>query len=633
METSMNSRLRLLTLVAVLALALVLSAPSFGQVLKGSISGIVSDPQGAIVSGATVKATNVGTGLVYVTTSDSAGLFRFSLIPVGHYKTELTAQRFKTAVVNKVEVSAGQDAGLGKLQLTIGDTSSTVEIILSTPLLPTTEAQVADTISGVTLRTFAGIQENQGLDKLALFVPGVSNSRSDNFSNINGTGFSVNGLRGRNNDQLIDGQTNNDNTVGGPDLIVADSEFVQQYVITTNQFGPEYGRNSGSVVNLITKSGTNNWHGSIYGSESNSYLNALSNFQKTVQNLEKPPRSNEEFTGFTIGGPVLKNRLHIFGGFDDDILSRNQVYSSSSLSPTPAGLAALAACAGVSANSLNVITRFGPYGISVGNPTPIASTITTRMIDGCTVQFAGVSRTLPNPSHQFNWIGRADLRVGNDTISTRYIYNHLNSFNNGDNGAGGWVFNQKGFNQQVLASWTHNFNAHMVNEARVSYGRLNSAFGGNNISNPFEPTVSNIGDALANIGIGGGFLGIGPSTNIPQGRIVNTWQAQDNWNYIRGKHSFKAGANWTYQKSPNTFLPDFNGRFAFTSFTNFINNVPNSVSISQGQTKFAFSEHDVFLYAGDDWKIKQNLVINLGLTWSNFGTPSNLFNQLTTERE
>src|SRR5207248_9615436 len=125
--------------------------------------------------------------------------------------------------------------------------------------------------SGVVRSTYAVVQENPRLDNQAVFVPGVSTARDNGFSNSNGGGgFSSNGLRGRNNDQQIDGQNNNDNSVGGPGLFVTDSEFVSQYVLVTNQFGPEYGRNSGSVVNIITKSGTNAWHGSIFGAENNS---------------------------------------------------------------------------------------------------------------------------------------------------------------------------------------------------------------------------------------------------------------------------------------------------------------------------------------------------------------------------
>src|SRR6185369_1401154 len=156
-----------------------------------------------------------------------------------------------------------------------------VEVTAQAPLIESTQAQITNTFAGNQLSTFAGIQENQGLDNLALFVPGVVSSRDNNFSNFNGgQGFSSNGLRGRNNDQQIDGQNNNDNSVAGPALFVSNPEFVQQYVLVTNQFGPEYGRNSGSVVNIITKSGGNAWHGSIYGNENNSILNSMTNFQK-----------------------------------------------------------------------------------------------------------------------------------------------------------------------------------------------------------------------------------------------------------------------------------------------------------------------------------------------------------------
>src|SRR5438270_1267657 len=267
----MNRKLRDIVVLVALSLALVWCIPAVGQVLKGSISGTVTDPQGAVVSGAAVKATNLSTGAVLQTTSDNSGLFRFNLIPAAEYKLEIGAQGFKTAVQNNISVSAGRDSGLGSIKLTVGETTTTVEVVADAPLIETSQSQVTNTFSGTQLSTFAGVQENQGLDNLALFVPGVSAARDNGFSNTNGgNGFSVNGLRGRNNDQQIDGQNNNDNSVGGPSLFVSDTEFVQQYVLVTNQFGPEYGRNAGSVVNVITKSGTNNFHGSGFGSENNS---------------------------------------------------------------------------------------------------------------------------------------------------------------------------------------------------------------------------------------------------------------------------------------------------------------------------------------------------------------------------
>jgi len=645
----MNRKLRDILVLVATCLTLLWCIPSFGQVLKGSISGTAVDQQGAVVAGAQVKATNTGTGGVLSTTTDSSGLFRFNLIPAGEYKLEISAPNFKTSVQNNVVVSAGKDSGLGSVKLTVGEANTTVEVTAEAPLIETTQAQVTNTFSGVQLQTFAGVQENQGLDNLALFVPGVSSSRDNNFSNTNGGGgFSVNGLRGRNNDQQIDGQYNNDNSVGGPGLFLSDPEFVAQYVLVTNQFGPEYGRNSGSVVNIVTKSGGNAWHGSVFGSENNSILNSLNNFDKNPDIcgfaadgvtpgpncLKKPNRLNDEFGGFTIGGPWIKNKLFFFGGFDQELISQNATFNTSLLTPTPAGIAALSACFPGSA-SLNALSKFGPYAISGGNPQPLGTPV-AGVVAACPgAQFAGVSRTVSQPDHIFDWIVKQDLQLGNDTITGRYLFNRNNAFNVNDNGAAGYFFNVPALSQVALISWTHNLSAHMVNELRGSYGRLNVEFGGSSISGAASPTAGQIDQAPANIAFNAASnsLGFGPATNLPQQRIVNTWQAQDNWNYVMGKHQLKAGVNWTYQRSPNIFLPNINGAYRFSNWGTFAANTPNRIRIASGPSLLDFREYDTFLYGGDDWKITQHLTVQFGVTWSYYGQPANLFNQITTARE
>jgi hypothetical protein len=670
----MNRKLRDKLILVATCLMMLCSIPSFGQVLKGSISGTAVDQNGAVVPGAQVKATGTGTGSVLTTTTDNSGLFRFSLIPAGEYKVQITAQNFKTTDTTVV-VTSGRDSGLGTVKLSVGSASTTVEVTAETPLIETSQAQVTNTFSGVALSTFAGIQENQGLDNLAVFVPGVSSTRDNNFSNTNGGGgFSSNGLRGRNNDQEIDGQNNNDNSVGGPGLFVSDVEFVGQYVLITNQFGPEYGRNSGSVVNIVTKSGSNAWHGSVYGNENSNILNSLDNQDKNqdicgVDCLTKPNRINDEFGGFTIGGPVMKNKVFFFGGFDQEIISQANTFNSGTLTPTPAGLAAIAACGG-NAAALSAVSTFGPFGISAGNPQIISTPVSTLaslattptspggdtnplglIIAGCpNATFADVGRTINQPVHNFNWVLKNDIQLGNDTITARYLFNRGNNFNSGDNGPAGYFVNIPALSQATLVSWTHNLSSHMVNEARVSFGRLNVQFGGNAFGN--EVTTGNLLQGLSNVAFTGPELGFGPATNLPQGRIVNTWQAQDNWNYVHGKHQFKAGVNWTYQRSPNTFLPNVNGSFRYTGWNAFFcngvtagaptgqvlgtcngTNAPSTISVTEGPPQLDFREYDTFLYGGDDWKISQNLTIQLGLTWSYYGQPANIFNQITTAQQ
>jgi hypothetical protein len=655
----MNRKLRDILILVATCLTLLWCIPSFGQVLKGSISGTAVDQQGAVVSGAQVKATDTATGTVHTTTTDNSGLFRFSLIPAGNYKIEVSAPNFKTSVQNNVVVSAGRDSGLGTIKLTVGEANTTVEVTADAPLIETSQAQVTNTFSGVQLSTFAGVQENQGLDNLALFVPGVSSVRDNSFSNTNGgVGFSVNGLRGRNNDQQIDGQNNNDNSVGGPGLFVSDSEFVSQYVLITNQFGPEYGRNAGSVVNVVTKSGGNAWHGSIYGTENNSILNSLNNFDKNPDIcgfaadgvspgpncLKKPNRLNDEFGGFTIGGPWIKNKVFFFGGFDEELVSQQATFNSSLLTPTPAGIATMSACFPASP-AMSALSKFGPYAISGGNPTPLNPVTPTSASDpnggsafiaACPgVQFGGVSRTVPQPEHFFNWVFKNDIQLGSDTITGRYIFNRGNFFNQNDNGAAGYFFNVPALSQATLLSWTHNISSHMVNELRGSFGRLNVEFGGSSVSGAAEPVAGQLDQAPANVifSTAAHSLGFGPATNLPQQRIVNTWQAQDNWNYVMGKHQLKAGVNWTYQRSPNIFLPNINGAYRFSNWGKFGTDQPNRIRIANGPSLLDFREYDTFAYGGDDWKLTQNLTVQLGVTWSYYGQPANLFNTITTQRE
>ena len=627
---------RLFLAIAVLALLCVI--PSMAQVIKGSISGTVTDPQGAVLAGATVKAINDSTSATLATTSDSSGSFHFNLIPVGTYRVELNAAGFKTTVQNNVVVVAGRDSGLGAIPLTVGEVSTAVEVTADAPLIETTQSQVTNTFAGTQLTTFAGITENQGLDNLALFIPGVVAARDNGFSNTNGgTGFSVNGLRGRNNDQQIDGQNNNDNSVGGPGLFVSDTEFVQQYILVTSQFGPEYGRNAGSVVNIITKSGSNTWHGSVYAHENNTVLNSMTNFQKRFATdaagnpLTSIPRANDEFGGFTVGGPVIKNKLFFFGGFNQQIISQSTLYTSPGNTPTPNGIATLSACFPGS-QSMAALKSFGPYAISSGNPTPFGTFLDTN--PACPgVELGGVERTLPTHTHNFNWVTRMDLQLGSDTIMGRYIFNRGNNFNlDFGDAAAGLPVSVPALSQAILVGDTHNFSPHIVNELRVGFNRLNVVFATNTIGT--VPSDTNIDQAITRATFTDtSLLSFGLNGVFPEGRIVNTWQGQDNLNWVKGKHTFKAGVNYTYQRSPNTFLPNLNGAFRFADWEAFAANTPNRVRIAAGTPTLDFREHDTFLYAGDDWKVWQNLTVNLGLTWTYYGQPANLFNDLTTQRE
>jgi hypothetical protein len=605
------------------------------QVSSGSVSGTVVDAQKAVIADAELRLINTKTNAEYLTVSDNNGAFRFTLLPPGTYHLEISKPGFRKVNEDNVSVNVGADTGLGNIVLDVGSVSTSIEVTNAPPEIESTQAQISTTLTDSTISVFPGILENQGLDFLALTVPGVVNNRDLGFANPNGVGFAVNGIRGRDNDQQVDGQNNNDNSVAGPALFVSDPEFVSEYQITTGNFGAEYGRNSGSVVNVVTKSGTNDFHGSLYGTENNQRLDTLTNTQKAFEGLTSVPAFNDLFVGGTVGGPIVKDKLFFFGGDNAEIINSSSVYGTGLLTPTPAGVATLAACfpgsAGVAA-----LQKYGPYAVKGGSPTP-EGTPELVNVSGCNgVQENGIQRALPTDSRQYNFVVKIDFQTTKNHFYGRYIYSNTNFFNL-DPGAGaaasGYPFNEPALAQDYGFSWTRDLSNHAANEFRASYGRENVGFGGNTIGNT-TPAPGNLTSALTNISFTDpSLLGFGPATFYPQLRVVNTYQVQDNWTYYKGRNSFKAGVNFTLQKSPNTFLPLVNGQYVFTDYGAVGQNLPFQIRIADGNPNFQFSEKDTFLYFQDDLKLTRNLTLNLGLTWSYFTQPANLFHDSTVKNQ
>jgi len=599
------------------------------QVVKGSISGTVVDTTGATVPGADVKVVEASTGATSATVTSTDGEFHLPLLAIGSYTLTVTKQGFRTIELTNVGVDSARDTGLGELKLEVGQASTSVEVTAAPPLLEATQSQISSSIAASTITVFPGVGENEGLDYLALQIPGVVASRDNNFSNQNGMGFSSNGLRGRANDQQIDGQNNNDNSVTGPQLFMGNPDFVQEYQLTTNNFGPEYGRNAGAVVNIITKSGTNKWHGDVFGTEGNNKLNTLSNTQKAFEDLHSLPVGNTEFSGASIGGPIIKDKWFIFGGFDNQINPGSSVDSTGNLTPDPTGLGQLQTCF-PNTPSIQALMTYGPFGVKGGNPVisglPVTKAVTVGAAS-CQVEFSGVQRTLNTSVHQWDDMERLDYSGDKNKVYGRFIWQKTSNPNVDEGQAAeGYPVDVPGFAEDWGLSWTRTLSPTMFNEARLSYGRSTAEFGGNTIGNTV-PTQTNIGSALSSITMPSGYANFGPLSSFPQGRIVNTYQFQDNWNWMHGKHEIKAGANLTYQRSPNVFLPNYNATFGFKTFNQFAADTPNSISITLGSPILDFREHDSFFYAGDDFKLRSNLTLNLGLTYTYFGQPANLFNK------
>jgi Carboxypeptidase regulatory-like domain len=607
---------------------------STAQVSTGSLSGTVTDAQKGVISDAEINLVNSQTNAAYKTVSDANGAFRLTLLPPGTYHMEISKDGFRKLNMENVPVRVGSDTSLGNLTLDIGTVSSTIEVTNAPPEIESSQSQISTTLTDSVISVFPGVLENQGLDMLALTVPGVVNNRDLGFSNTNGVGFSVNGIRGRNNDQQIDGQNNNDNGVGGPALFVSDSEFVSEYQITTSNFGAEYGRNSGSVVNIVTKSGTNNYHGSLYATENNQRLDTLTNTEKAFEGLTSVPTFNDLFVGGTIGGPIIKDKLFFFGGDNAEIINSSSVYGTGLLTPTPAGIATLAGCfpgsAGVAA-----LQTYGPYAVKGGSPKP-EGTPQLMDVSGCSgVEEDGIQRELPTDSRQYNFVVKLDYQTTKNHFYGRYVYNKTNFFNldpGGGGAASGYPYNIPALAQDYAFSWTRDISNHMANEFRASYGRENVGFGGNTLGT--MPAPASLTSALTNISFTDpSLLGFGPNTALPQQDVVNTYQLQDNWTYYKGRNSFKAGVNFTLQRTPNTFLPEVNGNYIFNDYGALGGNSPFEIRIADGNPNYELREKDTFLYFQDDLKVTRNLTLNLGLTWSYYTQPANLFHSNTIKNQ
>jgi Carboxypeptidase regulatory-like domain len=608
------------------------AATATAQLSTGSLSGTVIDPQRAPVPNAQVSITNVATQEKLTTITGTDGSFHANALLAGTYTVLIAKTGFRQLLVENAPINAGSDLGLGELQLKLGEASTTVRAQSVSGLVERTEPQLSRSFGKQALTSLPGILENNGLDNLALLVPGVADSRDLGFSSANGAQFSVNGLRGRSTDQQIDGQNNNDNSGMGPSISLGDPEFVAQYELTTGNFNAEFGRSSGSVVNIVTKSGTNDLHGSIYATESNWRINSLSANQKVFEGLTGVPAFNDAFMGGTAGGPIAKDRLFFFAGVNSEILNQTKVFAAGQLTPTPSGVETLSECFPDSA-SVQALRSYGPYSVKAGNPRPLGM-VTLIEVPGCgAVATAGIQRSLPTDARQNNFIIKFDYQTPKNHFSGRYLYARRLSSNSDGAAAAGYSADGFQLSQGYNFSWTRFLGVSTANEFRASYGRNDFQDGGNSLGGTV-PRANKLGNALTSVTFtNSNLLSFGVPTVLPTGLIANTYQFHDNWTHIAGRHAWKLGVDVTQVRAPITMLINYNGSFEFTDFAAFATNSPDRIRIASGNPYLDFRETDLYPYAADQIRLANNLILTLGLTWSYYGQPANVLHKITTRAQ
>ncbi len=316
------------TLLAMSAVVLLFSATLNAQVDTGSITGKVSDASGAVVGGAKVTLTNQGTGASLSTTSDPDGLYKFSPVRIGTYKLDATSQGFQTISQKDVTVAIGSNVVVD-FTLKPGSATETVEVTAAAPVLQTQDASVGQVVDQ---RTINNVPLNgRNFTFLAQLVQGVNSPQADTRGNAASGAFAANGLRPAQNNYMLDGIDNNSDTVdflnGTNYVVLPPVDAIQEFKVQTSDFSAEFGRSGAAVLNATIKSGTNNFHGTVWEFFRNDKLDAADYFERnilpngTTQTTKGELRQNQY--GFSIGGPVLiphvfdgRNKVFFFGDYE-----------------------------------------------------------------------------------------------------------------------------------------------------------------------------------------------------------------------------------------------------------------------------------------------------------------------------
>jgi outer membrane receptor protein involved in Fe transport len=673
-----SAKAKSLALFGAFALSLItmiflFNEPVMAQATTGTLKGTVVDPNGGIVAGATVTARNEATGIEVTSTSNSDGAFTFSNLLPGKYRvTVATSSGFKTKQVTGIDVKLGTETDI-KVSLEVGTPSETVTIIGNTEEIVQTNSQISSSFETRKVEELPSNAAGGGIDTLALLAPGVV----PGFGNVNGNGItlSVNGNRARSNNFTLDGTDNNDLSIGGPSLFVDNAEAVAEFQIITNNYSAQYGRNQGAVVNIVTKSGTNSFHGSGFEFHRNSSaLDAMTNQQRADPTRGARDKFVSNVFGGTFGGPIIKNKAFFF--VDGQLIRQREgfIFATGNQAITPAGLATLAATypgnAAIAALVNQSIFAIQPQArVRAGQPTgyicfprdftlafacdpDITGVTAAALANGLAVPTGLPEYPLPLPFDEKHYGLRGDVNpTSRDSFNVKYRYQQ--SPETGFLGQGNGFFGDIPFSSKNLnGAYTRQIGSHAVNEFKAAWQKLSVVFGGCANSDPLKgciPTATQIGNAFTNItftGIASRFaiggvtdpsLGtpqsIGPATNLPQGRIVRVAQFADTLNWTLGNHTLTMGVDFRDLNNSVPFLPNFNGAFRFNSTARIVANAPAFVNLAAGTPTIGYKEKDQFYFFQDDFKVRENLTLNLGIRYEYTGQPINILNQLTVAKE
>ena len=610
---------------------------ALSQSSTGSISGTVSDERQSVVPGANVTVRGTETGFSRTAMADAEGRFKFVNVPIGAYELTIEAPNFAKHVQTAITLVVNQDA-VFDVALKAGGVAEIVTVSENASLLNTTTPEVSTRFDARRLSELP-IATNRNVFNVLLSVPGVSALGSGQTGFANGISFSSNGGRLRSNNFMLDGQDTNDPSVSGGQIALNNPDAIQEVRIITNQFLAEYGRNSGSIVNFVGKSGTNDFHGSMFWFHNNQDLNACSNLDRsagfcvagaTDPAKQKAPRRLENQVGFTIGGPVTlpsfkdpyywKGKDKTFFFVDYQRWSDRALGSGFTLSgaPTAAGRTVLQSVA-AGRPQVQALLNF----VQAGTPNNTNATFTI----GATPYVVPLGNLTGSSSFTFDdhqGSARVDHRFSDkNTMYGRYRYDYNSTAGTGQVTPAGLTTVNDTKTKAATVVWNSIFSNTLSNEARLAWTRYDSVTAA---SDPLSETIPSL--EIAALGMNGfnaaaSRTAIGLAVNLPQFRINDTYQITDAISWTSGNHNLKFGVDLRRTDVKSFFFPTVRGRLAYTTMQSFIDDIAQTATINlplRGGDVIGFYRwHEYYLFVQDEWKVTPNFGLTLGVRYENPG--------------
>jgi Carboxypeptidase regulatory-like domain/TonB-dependent Receptor Plug Domain/TonB dependent receptor len=618
------------------ALAIIGNAQTF----RGTILGTVTDTSGAAVSGATVSVKNTGTGLLRTVTTDDDGNYSAPELPIGTYSVTVEKSGFKSGLISGISVEVSTERRADVI-LQPGEVSETVEV--SGDTLTQVES-TSDTLGGIIESTVVTNLPVNGRDyqKLIFLVPGVTGSPDQITDSPGSFGvFSVNGARGRANNFLLDGTDMNDGyrndpaineagVFGTPATILPIEAIAELHVISN--FEAEYGRSAGGVVNIVTKSGTNDIHGTGFEFFRNNALDARNFFNQvgTPQN----PFHNNQFGG-ALGGPIKRDKTFFF--VDYEAMREKGAEASTACVPTAQDIATATAANGTAVNPvISALLARNPW------PAPnLGGSCLSNGSDGQTPVTANVSLATPFSNRVDSAIVKIDHNINTNNLLTGryYIGDSLQSFPLALVGGGlvpGYNTSTPTRVQLVSISYVSTITPSILSEARLGWNRFAEGFFPQDRNfNPTSIGLDTIGPGTANaapynfglpkISISG-LAPLGADNGDPRQRVDTNWHYIDNISWTLGKHAIKFGYEFRRTSVSQMFNRGFRGTLNFSTQTTgvtglqeFLAGTPTGGSQRQGDTNRNTFENSHAGYIQDSYRWKKNVTLNFGVRYDYFG--------------